>query len=115
MLMTLRASFRRRPPELRWAEQQRLPIVVLKHNTVTQMQQSLRALARGATPGDALTAALSEAEEAIAEIHSGATRAVELAPQRAHIRRLQHELASRQALESSSRGREPNRRVRIHA
>ena len=114
VLMTLRASFRRRPPELRWAEQQRLPIVVLKHNTVTQMQQSLRALARGATPGDALTAALSEAEEAIAEIHSGATRAVELAPQRAHIRRLQHELASRQALESSSRGREPNRRVRIH-
>ena len=115
VLMTLRASFRRRPPELRWAEQQRLPIVVLKHNTVAQMQQSLRALARGATPGDALTAALSEAEEAIAEIHSGGARAVELAPQRAHIRRLQHELASRQALDSSSRGREPNRRVRIHA
>ena len=115
VLMTLRASFRRRPPELRWAEQQRLPIVVLKHNTVAQMQQSLRALSRGATSGDVLTSALSEAEEAISEIHAGAAQAIELAPQRAHIRRLQHELASRQALESSSRGREPNRRVRIHA
>ena len=115
VLMTLRSSFRRRPPELRWAEQQRLPIVVLKHNTVAQMQQSLRALSRGATSGDVLTSALSEAEEAIAEIHAGAVQAIELAPQRAHIRRLQHELASRQALESSSRGREPNRRVRIHA
>ena len=115
VLMTLRASFRRRPPELRWAEQHRLPIMVLKHNTVAQMQQSLRALSRGAASGDVLTSALSEAEEAIAEIRAGAAGEIELAPQQAHIRRLQHELASRQALESSSRGREPNRRVRIRA
>ncbi len=115
VLMTLRGAFRRRPPALRWAESRRLPIMVLKHNTVTQMEQSLLALERGAATGDTLTAALSEAEEAIAEIHAGREQAVELAPQRAHIRRLQHELASRQALDSSSKGREPNRRVRIHA
>ncbi len=115
VLMTLRSSFRRRPAALRTAEAQRLPIVVLKHNTVMQMQQSLRALSQGAAPGDELTAALSEAEEAIASIHAGVRDAVELAPRGAYIRKLQHELAARQALGSSSRGREPNRRVRIQA
>ncbi len=115
VVMTLRSSFRRRPSALRTAEAQRLPIVVLKHNTVMQMQQSLRALSQGATPGDDLTAALSEAEDAIASIHSGARDAVELAPRGAYIRKLQHELATRQALISNSLGAEPNRRVRIHA
>jgi predicted RNA-binding protein Jag len=40
-------------------------------------------------------------------------RPVELLPQRAYIRRLQHELAQRFGVGSQSRGREPQRRVRI--
>ncbi len=115
VLITLRAAFRRRPPELRLAESRRLPVVVLKHNTVLQMEKSLRALSKGASPNDTVTAALSEAEEAISQIHSGRQAAVDLAPQNPYIRKLQHQLASDQALESVSKGREPNRRVRIHA
>ena len=114
-VMTLRPSFRRRPPELRLAESKRLPVVVLKHNTVLQMEKSLRALAKGSSPNDAVTAALSEAEEAIWQIHSGRQMSIDLAPQNPYIRKLQHQLASDQALASVSRGREPNRRVRIHA
>ena len=114
-LITLRTGFRRRPPELRLAEARRLPVVVLKHNTVLQMEKSLRALAKGASPNDAVTAALSEAEDAISQIHSGHQSSIDLAPQGPYIRKLQHQLASDQALESVSRGREPNRRVRIHA
>ena len=113
-LITMRAPFRRRPPELRLAEERRLPIVVLKHNTVMQMEKSLRSLGRGATPNDTVTAALAEAEEAISQIHAGRQSAVDLTPQNPYIRRLQHQLATDQALESTSRGREPNRRVRIH-
>ena len=114
VLLTLRAPFRRRPPELRLAEEQRLPIVVLKHNTVLQMEKSLRSLARGATPNDAVTSALSEAEEAISQINAGRQSAIDLAPQNPYIRRLQHQLASDHALVSTSQGRDPNRRVRIH-
>ena len=115
VLLTLRAAFRRRPPELRLAESRRLPVVVLKHNTVLQMEKSLRALSKGSSPNDTVTAALSEAEEAISQIHSGRQSAVDLTPQNPYIRKLQHQLASDQALESVSKGREPNRRVRIHA
>ncbi len=115
VVMTLRAGFRRRPPELRLAESRRLPIVVLKHNTVLQMEKSLRALSKGASPNDTVTAALSETEDAISQIHSGQQSSIDLAPQNPYIRRLQHQLASDQSLESVSRGREPNRRVRIHA
>ena len=115
VLLTLRTAFRRRPPELRLAESRRLPVVVLKHNTVLQMEKSLRALSKGSAPNDAVTAALSEAEEAISQIHSGRQSAVDLTPQNPYIRKLQHQLASDQALESVSKGREPNRRVRIHA
>ena len=114
VLLTLRTAFRRRPPELRLAESRRLPVVVLKHNTVLQMEKSLRALAKGSAPNDAVTAALSEAEEAISQIHSGRQSAVDLTPQNPYIRKLQHQLASDQALESVSKGREPYRRVRIH-
>ena len=114
VVLTLRPSFRRRPPELRLAESRRLPVVVLKHNTVAQMEKSLRALSKGASPTDAVTVALSEAEEAISQIHSGRQISVDLAPQNPYIRKLQHQLASDQALTSVSRGREPNRRVRIH-
>ncbi len=115
VLVTLRAAFRRRPPELRLAESRRVPVVVLKHNTVLQMEKSLRALSKGSAPNDAVTAALSEAEEAISQIHAGHQSSVDLTPQNPYIRKLQHQLASDQALESVSRGREPNRRVRIHA
>lgn len=115
VLITLRAAFRRRPPELRLAESRRMPVVVLKHNTVLQMGKSLRALSKGSSPNDTVTAALSEAEEAISQIHSGRQSSVDLAPQGPYVRKLQHQLASDQALESVSRGREPNRRVRIHA
>ena len=115
VLLTLRSSFRRRPAELRLAESRRMPVVVLKHNTVLQMEKSLRAMSKGASPNDTVTAALSEAEEAISQIHSGRQSAIDLAPQNPYIRKLQHQLASDQALESVSKGREPNRRVRIHA
>ena len=42
------------------------------------------------------------------------SQAVELAPQNAYIRRLQHQLAERANLVSRSRGREPYRRVRLY-
>ena len=112
-LMTLRSLFRRRPAPVRDAEARGLPTFVLKHNTVLQMEQSLRALARGGSQLAPLTTALAEAEDAIEEISSGRHSALDLSPQNAYIRRLQHELAQRHDLFSTSQGREPHRRVRL--
>ena len=57
-------------------------------------------------------AALRETAEAIGLVQSSG-RAVELAPQNAYVRRLQHQLAERNNLMSRSRGAEPNRRVQL--
>ena len=56
--------------------------------------------------------AMNEAQEAIAQIKQG-KGPVELTPQNAYIRRLQHLLAERHNLVSRSLGKEPGRRVKL--
>jgi stage III sporulation protein SpoIIIAA len=57
--------------------------------------------------------ALQEAEDAINYILRGSGNGIELSPQRASIRRMQHLLAERYNVTSRSYGKEPNRRVCI--
>ena len=61
---------------------------------------------------DPSAAGLRETAEAIGLGESGGMP-VELAPQNAYIRRLQHQMAERSNLMSRSRGAEPNRRVQL--
>lgn len=113
VVMTLKSYYRQRNPGLREAEVRGIPVFVLKQNTVLQMEQSLGHMFDiGATEGDPVAAALREAEDAIDEVLR-TDRPVELSPQNAFIRRLQHELAERYQIQSESTGREPNRRVRL--
>ncbi len=112
MVITDRSYYRRKPQALREAESRGVPIYVLKSNTLLQMQQALIALQGPAAREDPVMDAMTEAEEAIHAVLSQ-DRAIELAPRNAYIRRLQHELAQRFNLSSQSRGREPQRRVRI--
>jgi hypothetical protein len=113
VVITERSYYRRKPLALREAESRGIPIYVLKNNTLLQMQQALLSL-QGPSKAqqDPVLDAMTEAEEAIHAVISQA-RPVELTPQRAYIRRLQHELAQRFNLSSTSRGKEPQRRVRI--
>ncbi len=112
VVITLRNYFRRKLSALREAEARGVPIYVLKANTVPQMEQCLLSMQERGRAADPITQAMAEAEEAAFEVARG-DRAVELAPQNAYIRRLQHELAQRYNLSSRSLGHEPNRRVRI--
>ncbi|MBM2826388.1 MAG: ATPase-like protein, partial [Dehalococcoidia bacterium] len=57
--------------------------------------------------------ALREAEEAAMQVMNN-SQSVELTPQNAYVRRLQHQLAQRYNLVSRSMGQEPQRRVTIH-
>ncbi len=111
VVMTLRSEYRQKGPTIREAEDRALPVYVLKANTIVQMQASLTSIF--ALEVDPREAALRETEEAIGLV-SREAQAVELAPQNAYIRRLQHQMAERANVVSRSRGREPYRRVRLY-
>jgi hypothetical protein len=111
VVMTLRNEYKQKTPMLREAEDRAVPIYVLKSNTVPQMQSSLTSIF--SLEIDPREAALRETEEAIGMVLDR-SEPVELSPQNAYIRRLQHQMAERANLVSRSRGREPYRRVRLY-
>jgi stage III sporulation protein SpoIIIAA len=111
VVMTLKNEYKQKTPLLREAEERAMPIYVLKSNTVLQMQSSLTSIF--SLEIDPREAALRETEDAI-EVVLSSSEAVELSPQNAYIRRLQHQMAERANLVSRSRGREPFRRVRLY-
>ncbi len=109
-VVTLRNYYRRKPSSLRDAESGGIPIYVLKSNTIIQMENLLASLFD--LEADPSEAALRETVEAIGLVQA-AGNPVELAPQNAYVRRLQHQMAERNNLMSRSRGSEPNRRVEL--
>jgi stage III sporulation protein SpoIIIAA len=111
VVMTLRTEYKQKTPMLREAEERALPIYVLKTNTILQMQASLTSIF--ALEIDPRDAAMRETEDAIGLVLQR-SEPVELSPQNAYIRRLQHQMAERANLVSRSRGREPYRRVRLY-
>jgi hypothetical protein len=111
VVMTIRSEYKQKTPMVREAEDRSLPIYVLKSNTIPQMQSSLTSIF--ALEIDPRDAALRETEEAIGLVLNQ-SEAIELSPQNAYIRRLQHQMAERANLVSRSRGREPYRRVRLY-
>ncbi len=111
VVMTLRSEYRQKGSTIREAEERALPVYVLKANTILQMQASLTSIF--SLEIDPREAALRETEEAIGLVARQA-QPVELAPQNAYVRRLQHQMAERANLISRSRGREPYRRVRLY-
>jgi stage III sporulation protein SpoIIIAA len=111
VVMTLKNEYKQKTPLLREAEERAMPIYVLKSNTVPQMQSSLTSIF--SLEIDPREAALRETEDAIDAVIQS-SEAVELSPQNAYIRRLQHQMAERANLVSRSRGREPFRRVRLY-
>jgi stage III sporulation protein SpoIIIAA len=111
-VMTLKSYYRRRPTPIREAESRGMPVYVLKNNTVLHMQQSLANMFDLDVEPDDVSEALMEAENAIEHVLNGQT-AIELSPQNAYVRRLQHQLAERFNVGSRSRGKDPHRRVQV--
>jgi stage III sporulation protein SpoIIIAA len=109
-VITLRTYYRRKPPALRDAEAGGTPLFVLKTNTMLQMESMLANLYE--LEADPQEAALRETAEAIGLVQESG-RSLELAPQNAYVRRLQHQMAEQHNLMSRSRGSEPNRRVQL--
>jgi stage III sporulation protein SpoIIIAA len=113
MVVTLKAQERRQPRRLRDAHTRGIPFYVVRSNTITQMENFLRAVF-------GVDEALAGDEEAVREVEDGIDEAldqghpVELSPQNNHLRRLQHQIIERYGLTSESKGEEPYRRVVIY-
>jgi stage III sporulation protein SpoIIIAA len=114
ILITLKSHYRKRVQPIMEAEANSVPVYVLRSNTVNQMQSILIDIfSLSPDELDPFSIAMREAQDAIRKVLDGA-RAVELSPQDSSVRRHQHELARKYHLVSHSRGREPQRRVRIY-
>src|SRR5579864_1163865 len=114
VVLTVRNYYRRKPQALRDAEASGVPVHVLRSNSASNIEQELLHISHldaAPVPGTAQNA-LRETEEAIAQVLE-TSAPVELTPQSAYIRRLQHQLAEQHSLASRSTGKEPYRRVRI--
>jgi len=128
-VITLKNYYRRQPERLQQAEQEHKLVIILKNNTVAQMQHALARIfdipttdnssddedepAEGKKQDDPTMKALLETEDAIHQVLNHDLTMAELAPANAYVRRLQHQMATRYNLLSRSRGKEPNRRVKI--
>jgi hypothetical protein len=120
LFVTSKQYYRRKPQRIRDAEAASLPIYVLKNNTPGQVRQLIRSIHPGfeedeepVSPMGSYGNAIHEAEDAVHQIRDGAG-SIELNPQSAYIRRLQHLIAERHDLASKSQGKDPNRRVVIY-
>ncbi|MCA9980137.1 MAG: AAA family ATPase [Anaerolineales bacterium] len=114
VLVTLKSYYRRRRRLISDAEQRRIPIYVLRANTLTQMENFLiEATGLEVTPTDPFDEALDETRLAIERVQAGAGR-IDLKPANSFVRREQHELARASRLISQSYGQGPSRHVRIY-
>ena len=124
ILVTTKLQYGRRPPAVKRAERDGVPVYVLRRSTREQIEQFLSRFEierPGFTNGNTsqssedeliVEEAIEEAEQAVERVLSG-DRKINLSAQSAHIRRLQHALAARYNVGSASTGHEPNRHVII--
>ncbi len=114
LLLTTKNYYRRKPQRIRDAEMLGVPIYAVKSNNLPQLRQFIDdfLLAKGTKGDSRVSSALGEAERAVTLVKGGGGP-VDLSPQSAYIRRLQHMLVEQHNLTSYSVGKEPKRRVRV--
>jgi stage III sporulation protein SpoIIIAA len=108
--LTLKAHEKRQPKTLHDLEDHGLEVAIIRSNTVSQMKSFLMQTFGLQDQKSEEDEAMSEVTEAVDRVMSFG-KPVELAPQSAHIRRLQHQLIEQHGLGSESRGEVPWRRV----
>ena len=114
VIVTVKNYYRKRPRLISDAERRGTPIYVLRTNSSAQLENALvEIFGLSAEEADPYASVMRETQEAIQKVVTG-IRSVDLSPQSADVRRMQHDLARQAKLISHSYGREPYRRVRIY-
>ncbi len=113
VFVTLKSYYRKKRRLINNAEQQRIPIYILRANSQTQMERFLvEVMDLKMVRSDPFEDAIAEASRAIELVEAGQPSA-DLSPVGAAIRRYQHQMARKANLVSHSYGKEPRRHVRI--
>jgi nucleoside-triphosphatase THEP1 len=110
-IITLKSAYRRGPERFEQAMEAKIAVHVLRSNTYHQILGAVREMFR-LTSLSAEEGALREAQAAVEQVLE-TSEPVELNPQSAYLRRLQHQLANQYDVRSQSVGVEPNRRIRV--
>jgi len=111
--LTLKSYYRKQRKLVSQAEHMRIPVYVLRANTVSQMESFLvQVLDLDVKSEDPFDVAVTEAERAIQQVLTG-QNSVDLTPVSSSVRRYQHQMARQANLVSHSYGKEPQRFVRI--
>ncbi len=110
VVLTLKAHEKRQPRTLKELEDHGLDVAIIRSNTVSQMKAFLMQTFGLQDQKSEEDQALGEVTEAVDRVMSFG-KPVELSPQSAHIRRLQHQLIEQRGLGSESKGEVPWRRV----
>ena len=117
LVVTTKNYHRRGTQALKTAERLDKPVFVLRRNTANQIEQFVRAIDKERIQGSRTqrerSLALLEAEKAILKIKQNGEQ-VELSPTNSYLRRIQHQLAQDNQIQSSSVGKDPQRRVVLH-
>jgi stage III sporulation protein SpoIIIAA len=128
-IVALRSHARKHDNLQRLAKNNRIPLHVIKANTIPHMTRTLRQMLGmeqregmgdwemslyEADGSDEELAALEEARLAVEQVVIPKQQPVELLPRSSWLRKLQHELVERYRLNSQSVGEEPDRRLRIY-
>ncbi len=112
LILTLKSQEKRQPHRLRELRSQGVPVHTLRSNSHIQMENFLRSMFAAADQLAGREEALEETEIAINDVLAKG-QPVELAPQTANFRALQHQLAQRAGLLTESKGKGAFRRVVI--
>jgi len=110
VVLTLKAHEKRQPRTVKDLEDSGLEVSIIRSNTVSQMKSFLMGAFGLEDQKGEEESAINEATEAVDKVMTYG-KPVELSPQSAHIRRLQHQLIEQHGLGSESRGEVPWRRV----
>lgn len=112
-VVTLKNYYRKHPQPISEAERRRIPVYVLRANTLNQIEACLGDIfGLPVVVEDPVDRAMIETQEAIGRVLSGSS-SEDLRPAGPDVRRMQHEMARAANLVSHSYGNEPRRRVRI--
>ena len=113
VVMSLRNYYRKRPHRIEEAERRGIPIYVLRNNSAAQIESYLAEIFGIEAGENDFERAVRETRDAILRVQGG-DHQVELSPQNAYVRRLQHRMAREAQLISHSKGKEPRRRVLLY-
>ena len=111
VILTVRGQAKRQPKALRLLVERGMPLYTLRSDTASQMEKFLRDHLSEEFPED--RAALAEAEACVQRVIAQ-NEQCELSPQRARLRRLQHQVVKSYGLISHSEGEEPFRRLIVY-